>query len=284
MACPFLGLLRDPTTYHAYPSAGNCCGRVDPPALLPGSYQSRFCLSARHTECPLASPSWRGAFPEALRASAEREWGRPTGQPRRRRWVWIALTAVLVVIAGAAVWLVWGLAPPSPSMPDVSAAALSSREPTGIASATPFPPPTATATATTPPTATGTPTPVPATAGPALETPFGPEAAFLIHSVQQGESLFSLGQTYGSSAEVIAAANGLEDQSLWPGQLVVIPVAIDDPAAVPRFVIYRVVDAGEALPEVAARYGADPEEIRRYNALGENPWLPGGRLLILPQP
>ena len=122
------------------------------------------------------------------------------------------------------------------------------------------------------------------TPGPELETPIGAAPTYLIHSVRDGESLSFLAQAYGSSPEAIQAANGLGSLPLWIGQLVVIPVGISDPAGVPRFAVVRVAVTGETLPDLAAREAADPEDIRRYNALGDDPWLPPGRWLIVPLP
>lgn len=277
-ACPLLASLRDATTFYAYPSAANGCGRFEPPAALPGSYQSRFCLSARHTECPLVSPSWSGAFPPELRAAAEREWGGP-GARSRRRWALLVLLAVVLLGTVAATgWFLSGSSPSAPAAPPPA-------EPTEAASGTPppspSPPPSATPTLEPSDTPAGPFTPTP---GPELETPVGAGQTYLIHSIRDGESLSFLAQTYGSSVQALQAANALGDQPLWIGQLVVIPVGISDPAGVPRFAVVQVLEPGEALSDLAARYGADPENIRRYNALGEDPWLPPGRWLIVPLP
>ena len=157
--------------------------------------------------------------------------------------------------------------------------------PTQVPSGTPAPSPTPAPSATPTPAATDTPVgPFTSTPGPELETPIGAGPTYLIHSIRDGESLSSMAQTYGSSPGTIQAANGLGDQPLWIGQVVVIPVGISDPAGVPRFAIVQVLEPREALSDLAARHGADPEGIRRYNALGDDPWLPPGRWLIIPLP
>jgi hypothetical protein len=120
------------------------------------------------------------------------------------------------------------------------------------------------------------------TPGPDFETAFGAEPSFLIHRIEAGDSLFALGERFGTSAEVIRLANGLDSQPLAIGQLLVIPLGVYDPAAVPAFVVLQIGGASEPLDDLAARYAADPEAIRRYNALGEDPMLPPGRWLIVP--
>jgi len=285
-ACPHLASLRDPTTFYAYPSAANRCGRFELPAPLPGSYQSHFCLGARHRQCPLASPSWSGAFPPELRAGAERDWGRLGARPRRRWALWILLALLLLGAMAAAGWFLSSSRPPAPAAAGEQAPTLAPPVgPTEVPSATPAPSPTPAPSATPTPAATDTPVgPFTPTPGPELETPIGAALTYLIHSIRDGESLSFLAQTYGSSVEAIQAANALGSLPLWIGQLVVIPAGISDPAGVPMFAVVRVAETGETLPDLAARDGADPEDIRRYNALGDDPWLPPGRWLIVPLP
>src|SRR3990172_1959159 len=66
-SCPYLASLRDATTFYAYPSASNRCGRFELPASLPGSYQARFFLVARPQGGPPASPARAGGVPPAAR-------------------------------------------------------------------------------------------------------------------------------------------------------------------------------------------------------------------------
>ena len=285
-ACPHLSSFRDVTTFYAYPSAANGCGRAAPPAPLPGSHQARFCLTARHTECPLNAPSWSGTFPPEVRAAAEREWGRRRPRSMRRRLLWVILSIVFVGAIAVAGWALSDSIPAATAGPGGQAQAVApSREPAGIPSRTPSASPSPSPTA--PPTLAPSDTPAPlftATPGPALETPIGLAPTYLIHSIQTGESLSSLAQAYITSPQAIQAANRLEGLPLWVGQLVVVPVGINDPTGVPGFAVVQVAEPGETLSDVAARFAADPESIRRYNALSEDPWLPAGRWLIVPLP
>ena len=285
-ACPHLASFRDVATFYAYPSGANGCGRLTPPAPLPGAHQARFCLTPHHTECLLNSPSWSGTFPPEVRAAAEREWGRRRRHPRRPWLVW-ALLSIVLVGAIVAVGLTLGDSIPGSTAgsgeeaPAVAtsegAAGLPGRTPTASPSPSPSASPTLAPSDTPAPLFTATP-------GPALETPIGLAPTYLIHAIQTGESLSSLAQAYATSPQAIQAANRLGTQPLWVGQLVVIPVGINDPTGVPGFAVVQVAEPGETLSDVAARFAADPESIRRYNALSEDPWLPAGRWLIVPLP
>jgi LysM repeat protein len=105
---------------------------------------------------------------------------------------------------------------------------------TSSATETPTPEPTATATAE-PPTETATPTEI-ATAAPTdtpteTETPAPtevaptPEPAGTTHTVQYGETLFSIGVKYGLLWTTIQQANGLSGAVIYPGQQLFIPAS-----------------------------------------------------------
>jgi lipoprotein-anchoring transpeptidase ErfK/SrfK len=99
------------------------------------------------------------------------------------------------------------------------------------ASNAPVPTPAPTEPAPTPasePTAPVEPTPIPA------EPPASPET--VIHVVQQGETLFTIGLRYGLQWTTIQAANGLVDTRIYVGQRLVIPAngsAVPIPAPEP---------------------------------------------------
>lgn len=113
------------------------------------------------------------------------------------KWVW-------------GVWLVLGFSlaactavettpPPTPTNPTAV-----SNQPPATATASPTASPTATATATPLPTATPPPTAVPATATPAFE----------IYTVQYGDTLYGLAETYDLTVDEIIAANQLENANV----------------------------------------------------------------------
>jgi len=280
MVCDHLGKAGDPDTYLAFPSAGNRCGRVDPPQMVALAHQARFCLKRKHTECPVFSPDWPGGFPDKLRPT------HPRG--RRRRRPLIIGGVVFAALAAAGLWFFGGAdgallsgatAPPVSGMllPETWTPPVAVME-------TASPSPTIVPQPTTPPeiiTPSPSLTPWP-TAGPALETPFGPGEAFLIHQVRAGETLFFMARAFGSSVEAITAVNGLGDLPLWVDKLLVVPIGDVDVAGLPIFLVHQVAPDGSSVEEVAALYSVAVEELRRYNSLGEGPVLMPGRWLIVP--
>ncbi len=96
--------------------------------------------------------------------------------------------------------------------------------PIAPAAPTPAPSPTAEASPTAEPAVTATPSPS-ATPMP-TEAPIATAPARVIHVVQPGETLSSIGRLYGVSNQAIMDANGLEDPNLLEsGQELVIPPA-----------------------------------------------------------
>lgn len=90
--------------------------------------------------------------------------------------------------------------------------------------------PTATFTSTTPPTLPPTPTqpPLPPptrapTTPPQPPPGCGPPASWAIYSVQPGDTLYSIGRTYGVSVEQLIYANCLTSTAIQPGQQLYVP-------------------------------------------------------------
>lgn len=77
-----------------------------------------------------------------------------------------------------------------------------------------------------------------------------------IHTVQSGETLFSIASRYGVDASVLAFNNDVADPLRLPvGQ----PIAIIEP------IITHIVQEGETLFSIAARYGVTENDIYRVN-------------------
>lgn len=278
--CPHFGTADDPSTYVAYPSPFGRCYRVAETGAVALAHQSRVCLMARHAECVVFKSAGMNRLPPGI---APRPLPYLTRLRRHAgRWLLVVLV-LLAAVCGAAWWFLTPLAAPTVPMAtargDASPPTLVT--PTAAPSATRSPTPSPTETPTAPPTATLAAAP---TAGPELDTPSPGVGSFLIHLLQPGESLIFLADRYGTDAAAIIAANGLNDQPLWEGSYVVIPLGNPDPATLPRFAVYRVPAGGEVLTVLAERYGADPQAIRAYNQLGPSDELPEGRWLILPLP
>ncbi len=118
----------------------------------------------------------------------------------------LILLALVIMVASVVVLLLWLLNndAPTQAISPVPTLAYSAVLPT--ASATPIP------TATEPVTETAVPTPEPAPA--------------TTYTVQAGNTLFSIAQSYGLTVEELAAANGIADvNSLIVGQVLQIPGA-----------------------------------------------------------
>ncbi len=135
------------------------------------------------------------------------------------------------------------------------------------------------------PSTTPTPTSTfpPPTPGPMLLTPFGSTEKYLLHKVTFGESLPILAAQYLTDRDVIVAANGLvPNQSLQPGQVIVImPGRTDSFEIEPLRILF--LDEDTSVSTLAQDYFVSSEEVRQYNEIGLNDYVPKGRWVILPQ-
>ena len=88
-----------------------------------------------------------------------------------------------------------------------------------------------------------------------------------VHFVQPGENLFRIGLHYGVSWETLMAYNGLSSTQITVGQRLVIPGAT---AAAPQPAssgLVHVVQAGETLSAIGARYGVAWPDLMAVNGL-----------------
>jgi len=297
--CPHLGGPKDQDIYYQYPSNWNRCYRPETSQRVSLLQQEEHCLCDRFESCKVYRPEWDGVFPsEWIRLPEHSESGRRARWTRRQL---IILSVFLLIAAGTLAAAVLGFLTPAkiaqdvvsvfdedsgstasslPTVTVIAPAASPTPEPaTALPTATAIPLPTMTPqpTAELPPTATPFPTP-----GPGFGTPFGPDAGYVIHIVVEGESFTLIGRRYGASAEAVEAVNPNEyGTSLWVGQPIVVPVGVTDAADLP---VFRIVFTTQSvsLAAFAAENGADAEQIRFYNALGESDIVPSGRWMIIP--
>ncbi|NDJ87259.1 MAG: LysM peptidoglycan-binding domain-containing protein [Chloroflexi bacterium] len=109
------------------------------------------------------------------------------------------------------------------------------------------------------------------------------------HTVQPGESLFSIAQQYSVTVDALAAANGLTvDSTLFAGQVLVIPGTGNEPAEqdptmtpAPGETIH-VVQAGENLFRIANRYGTTVQAIMNLNGITDPNRIFVGQQLRIP--
>ncbi|GAB5603613.1 C40 family peptidase [Thermus sp. FJN-A] len=92
------------------------------------------------------------------------------------------------------------------------------------------------------------------------------------HTVEKGDTLFSIARRYGTTVEELVRLNGLEGFLIQPGQVLKLP---ERPAGT------HVVAPGDTLFSLARRYGTTVEELMRLNGL-VSPEIKVGQVLALP--
>ncbi len=122
----------------------------------------------------------------------------------------------------------------------------------------------------------------------------------VIHTVQSGETLFTIGLRYGMTWTKIQAANGIVGTTVFTGQKLIIPVngapTNPNPAPVPTQPpvatpnppppadtggqVIHIVRAGETLHKIGLKYGISWPAIQRANNLPNDRIYTGQRLII----
>ena len=94
------------------------------------------------------------------------------------------------------------------------------------------------------------------------------DKTYIIHQVEQGETLYRLKVKYNVSVEEIKAANN-NTSSLAIGQKVLIPtnIKVKQPDSNIKF---HTVAPGETLYRVASTYGVSVDEVKKWNNLTSN--------------
>lgn len=285
--CPHLGLATDEQVRFAYPSNGNVCHLCKPVALVALDYQAAICLTHGYNACPVFESRGQAELPAEARV-----------QRRRRgegfsRWLVMSLgilLALALVVGGVmafqgnqkpaqlavtATQPVLAAATPS-AQPSPQLAAVT--EPVSLTPTRPAP------TATLTPAPSATPTPATPTPGPGLEAPFGPQGEFVLHEVAQAESLSVIAEAYQTTIDVIVATNVfVPGQSLWAGKVLVLLPGRTEAGEYPRFrPIY--LEQATRIDQLVWEYGVQVSDLRKYNGLGADPLILGGRWIILPLP
>ncbi|MDY6991631.1 MAG: LysM peptidoglycan-binding domain-containing protein [Pseudomonadota bacterium] len=106
------------------------------------------------------------------------------------------------------------------------------------------------------------------------------------HTVQSGDTLYSIAKQYGYRVEDIAAWNTLQPPySLSPGQVLIVSPPTQLPATnAAANEVYHVVVPGENLYQISKRYGYSVEQLAQWNALTPPYNLAvGQRLRVSPQ-
>jgi len=169
--------------------------------------------------------------------------------------------------------------------------------------------PTAPPTATLPPTSTSAPPPTAPAATPTTGTPISDEFPnSIIHVVQPGDTVGRLATLYGSTIDAIIEANGLNQFAfIRVGQRLAIPVRLAAPATstptntpavvivvtatpgpvvtpVPATSDVYVVQPGDTLFRIAARYNTTVATLAQLNGIVNANVIRVGQRLIVPVP
>lgn len=89
-----------------------------------------------------------------------------------------------------------------------------------------------------------------------------------VHVVQPGETLSSIAMKYGITVEALMRANGIVDPNrIYVGQQLTIPDT--DSEAMVATDTYHIVQLGESLYTIAARYGLSAEALAQANGISD---------------
>jgi LysM repeat protein len=110
-----------------------------------------------------------------------------------------------------------------------------------------------------------------------------------VHVVQSGETLFRIAQLYGVSVQALASANNLlNPSSIYAGQQLVIPgggtpaTNPPPPAGTTPATGTHIVQPGETLGMISARYGVSVATLAQANRLSNPSLIYVGQQLVIP--
>jgi murein DD-endopeptidase MepM/ murein hydrolase activator NlpD len=105
-----------------------------------------------------------------------------------------------------------------------------------------------------------------------------------VHTIQRGETIYSIARSYGVRVDDLLGLNKISDaRTVQAGQRIKIPgTAQVPPANAVRYTEYRVV-RGDTLYGLARRFGTTMQDLRTVNGLREDYVLKLGDLLKVPQ-
>lgn len=149
---------------------------------------------------------------------------------------------------------------------------------------TPLPTMTAFPTATAFPTYTPLPTAAPPSALEAasmgITGTVNPAADVVTYIVQPGDTVSDIADKFGISVAALLVANDLDDETIFPDDVLTIPPPSEDEGIVEALV--HTVRAGDTLGSIAADYGITVAALRAANDL-DTDIIQLGQKLIIPQ-
>jgi membrane-bound lytic murein transglycosylase D len=102
-------------------------------------------------------------------------------------------------------------------------------------------------------------------------------AADSYYQVRRGDSLWNIARSYDVAPEDIRMWNNLKNNTIHPGDRILIRLADTDELFVDT---YYKVRRGDSLWIIARNHNISPEDIKRWNNLRDNTIHPGNRLLL----
>ncbi len=105
---------------------------------------------------------------------------------------------------------------------------------------------------------------------------------YILHKVEQGETLYSLSRRYGADLQAIMGVNPGVDKGLKIGAMLKIPTQskIAKTVATPSERTIHTVQAGETLYSISRLYNATVEDLKKWNDLTGNSLNLGQKLRI----
>jgi membrane-bound lytic murein transglycosylase D len=104
-----------------------------------------------------------------------------------------------------------------------------------------------------------------------------PTGTEFYYQVRRGDSLWSIARNHNVSPEEIKSWNNLKNNTILPGNRLLIMLADTGESIVDS---YYQVRSGDSLWSIARNHNVSPEEIKRWNNLKNNTIHPGNRLLL----
>ncbi len=101
---------------------------------------------------------------------------------------------------------------------------------------------------------------------------------FVIHRVDERETLFAISRRYHTTVDAIVEHNKDADKGLEIGQILKIPYT--KPAAKPLDAIVHVVEAKETMFSISKKYNVSTDDIKQWNNLTDNTLSIGQQLFI----
>jgi hypothetical protein len=226
--CPYLGLPDDAKTSLSFPSEGNFCHRADPSAAVNHDHQAGYCLTGKHTACPVFLARVAAPLPPAM-AVPQSVWERAR-QKMGGSFVPVAvlalvLTAILFTTTQAARTAAANDASPAWAQSQVSGMSLLGG--TALPAANPLLPQSP---RSEPETVKDCPLP----------------QGWQAYTVQPTDSLFRISTIYGVSVAALQAANCMDEQTfLAHGTSLFVPI-LPTPAPTATVIVYTAIAAPDS--------------------------------------